>query len=263
MIRRRSTYWLLGGLAGTAHGHGLDETQGETVLCAELQELLDLPVVDPRHDHGVDADRLESRPAGRRETAQHLIEPPPGHLREDLRPQTVQAGIQAPHAGLIEGFGQGVHPGAVAGQGQIVQARQYRQARGQPRQIAPHQGLTAGQAHMADAQPGEGAHHAGDLVEIEPVLGFLEALKALGQAVTAAQVAAVGHGETQIGDLAAEWVGQWLGRHGAGLFIVLPLDRLSADQVETLRTGRMPRPTLGGEHQVIRNRRRLNDTVRL
>jgi hypothetical protein len=57
---------------------------------------------------------------------------------------------------------------------------------------------------MTHAQGGEGAHHAQNLVEVEPARRLLEPLETLGQAVAAAQIALIGNGQAQIVDAAAE-----------------------------------------------------------
>jgi hypothetical protein len=185
----------------------------KAVVRAVAEDVFDLLVVDAAHDDGIDANRGEADRACRRDAAQHLVEIASGHLLEDLGAQAVEADIEPAHAGTIQRLGERLHAGAVAGDGEIVEAGQGGQAGSQLGQVAPHQRLAAGDAHTADPQRGEGADDAGDLFEVEPVLGLLEPLEAFRQAIAAAQVAAVGDGQAQVRDTSAKGVGEGLVVH--------------------------------------------------
>jgi hypothetical protein len=64
---------------------------------------------------------------------------------------------------------------------------------------APHQRLTAGQAQLSDAEPDERAAHAVELFQGQQ-LGFRQEGHLFRHAVDAAEVAAVGDRNAQIGD---------------------------------------------------------------
>jgi hypothetical protein len=76
------------------------------------------------------------------------------------------------------------------------------------RQIPAHQGLATGKPYVVDAQPGKGRYDPLDLVEAQPVIRFLEAPEALGQAVETPQVALVDHRQAQVFHPPAERVDQ-------------------------------------------------------
>jgi hypothetical protein len=96
---------------------------------------------------------------------------------------------------------------AVGGERQI-QRRDVRQHRHQPVQVAPHQRLAAGEAHLLHAQAGEQARQARGLLEPEHFLVRQELEVAVEgfprHAVHAAEVAAVGDRDAQVAQAAAE-----------------------------------------------------------
>ena len=72
------------GLTGCAHRHGLDQPQGEAAFGTVGEDGVDLVVVHPAHDQGVDPNRREAGRLGGLDTAQNLIQVAPGDLLEDL-----------------------------------------------------------------------------------------------------------------------------------------------------------------------------------
>jgi hypothetical protein len=84
---------------------------------------------------------------------------------------------------------------------------------GEIREVAAHERLAAGQAHVVDAHLGEQSDEADDLLEGQDVVA-LEPGEPLGRhAVLAAEVAAVGDRHAEVGDPAAVAVYQRLPGH--------------------------------------------------
>jgi len=96
---------------------------------------------------------------------------------------------------------------AVGGQGHLVDSLDRHQARDERGKIAADERFAAGQPNRADAQQGRRPHHANDLLVAEQVLPR-EKERFGGHAVAAADVAAVGHADPQIGVPTAEAVDQ-------------------------------------------------------
>ena len=93
---------------------------------------------------------------------------------------------------------------AVGGERELLEraALQMARQRGDQRHdAAPHQRLAAGQPQLAHAARDEGAAQAVEFLEREQV-GLRQERHVLRHAVDAAEIAAVGHRDAQIGDLA-------------------------------------------------------------
>ena len=86
------------------------------------------------------------------------------------------------------------------------------QAFNQPHDAAPDQGLATGQAQLAHALADEGAAQPVELFQRQQLLLGQEG-HLLGHAVDAAEIAAIRHGDAQIGDRPAERVDQRCRRH--------------------------------------------------
>ena len=91
-----------------------------------------------------------------------------------------------------------------------VHAREHRH---EPRELAPHERLAAGEAQVGDAHPREHAHHSLDLLEAQD-LRAVEPGQAVGRhAVLAAEVAAVGDRDPQVRDQPAVAVHEGFDAH--------------------------------------------------
>jgi hypothetical protein len=85
--------------------------------------------------------------------------------------------------------------------------------------FSAQQGLAAGQAQALEAQAGEQADQPLDLVEGQPVVGFLEALEAFRDAIGATQVAAVRDGEPEVFDASSKAINQGVHELSIDLFL--------------------------------------------
>src|SRR5262249_28193087 len=99
---------------------------------------------------------------------------------------------------------------AVGGQRQLFQRSRVevaRQGTKQPQDVLAHQRLAAGDPELLDALGDKGRAHAVELFEREQILLGQEG-HMLGHAIGAAEVAAVGDGNTQVRDMATEGIDQ-------------------------------------------------------
>ena len=94
-----------------------------------------------------------------------------------------------------------------------MDARNGGQAPDQHRQIAPHQRLAAGHTQLIDSQPHGDAREPLDLFEAQDLAARNELDAFLRHAIEAADIAAVGDTDPQIGMDAAVRVNQWGGVH--------------------------------------------------
>ena len=193
--------------AELADRHGLDQAQDEAPRDAVFGHRLDLLVRGVGQRDHVDLDLPEAEPAGRLQPVEDLRQHvAPGDLRHAAAVKRIQAHVEPRHAGTPQVAGKLGQPGAVGGQGQIADARHRGQAGGELRQIAAQQRFAAGQPDALDALAGKDTGEPLELVEAQPLAGFVVALETFGHAVGAAQVAAVGDGQPQIADVSAQAV---------------------------------------------------------
>ena len=92
----------------------------------------------------------------------------PGDVAEALRVEAVEADIHPPDAGGVEHVGEAGEPGAVGGQGQLVEpvADPLAEPRDQVADPAPHQRLAAGQPDSPHAAGDEEVGELDDLLEL-------------------------------------------------------------------------------------------------
>ena len=196
-------------LAGRPHRHGFDEVEDEAVLDAERDHIVQIGVVDAFERNHVDFDALETGFFGGGDAFQYLRQAvAAGDAGHAVAAQAVEADIEAAHACRAQGAGLLAEAGAVGGQGNVFDAGLTADFGGQFGQALAQQGFAAGEAETFGAQPREGGGNAGGFFYGQPVFRHGKALKAFGQAVSAAQIAAVGYGNSQVIDGAAEWVCQ-------------------------------------------------------
>jgi hypothetical protein len=90
-----------------------------------------------------------------------------------------------------------------------------REHRHQPRELATHERLAAGQPDVGDAHRGQQPDQPLDLLEVQDLVALEPRQPLRRHAVLAAEVAAVRHRDAQIGDLASVTVDEWLESHAA------------------------------------------------
>jgi hypothetical protein len=103
---------------------------------------------------------------------------------------------------------------AIGGEGKLVEtaAEMPGEPLEQPHDVPPHQRFAAGQPELAHALGDKGGCQPVDLLERQDVLARQEG-HGLGHAIDAAEVAAVGDRDPQIGDVPAEGVDHGLSGH--------------------------------------------------
>ncbi len=109
-------------------------------------------------------------------------------LLEPIAPQRVEADGHSVQSGASQRFGVPWQQDAVRRQAQVVDLGVRRESLDDPRQLAPHQRLAAGEPHLVDAEIGEGLHQPADLLDVENVLPRQPDVILAGHAIIAAQV---------------------------------------------------------------------------
>ena len=163
-----------------------------------------------------------ARPGGLRgiDPGQHLVELAPARDRAELvRVERVERDVDALHAAVGELGGVFRQLRAVGGERQLVEpvAEMARERAHQGHDGAPHQRLAAGQPQLAHAARDERAAQPVELFEREQVL-LRQERHVLRHAVDAAEIAAVGHRDAQIGDRPLERIDQRRRLDGGGAF---------------------------------------------
>ena len=197
-----------------AHIHVFDEAHNVTAALEAAGQVHKRVIVDSALDHAVDFQGLEACLFRGSDAVEH-----PRHSRflaiqrlEDAVIQRVKADCQPVEAGVKEGLRMTAQVVAVGGQGNVVNAFQRCEPADQRRQVGPEQRFTAGQAQLADAQVGEEAHEAKELVVGQKL--FLVEEVVIGakdfsrHAVGAAEIALVYNRYAQIAQGAPETVNE-------------------------------------------------------
>ena len=197
-----------GFLADLAHGHDLDEGQVEALVAAPADQAVELVVVDALEGDSVDLDR-QPRPLGRFQALHDPVQlAPAGDRGELVRIERVERDVDPPHPQVGQLPGVAGQLAAVGGQGQLVERPALEVARevaDQAHDVAPDQGLAAGQAQLAHALAHEGAAQAVQLLEAQD-LGLGQEGHVFRHAVDTAEVAAVSDRNPEIGDRPAEGI---------------------------------------------------------
>ncbi len=181
--------------ADIAHRHDLDEDEVEAFLAAPGDQAIELVVIDALEGDRVDLDG-EAGALGRRQTVLHHVEPAPSRDRGELRRiERVDRNVDTPHAAILEFVGKAGELAAIGRQGQLVERAALPMAAECPEQahdVAPHQGLAAGQAQLAHTEAHEGGAQPVELLEAED-FRLRQKSHVFGHAIDAAEVAAVRH----------------------------------------------------------------------
>ena len=175
----------------------------------ELEQRNDLVVVDAANDHRVDLEARE-RIDGRVDAGEHarqLVET--RQLHEAIALQRVEADRQAMQAGALEIVHGRREQHRVGRHREIANPVLARQPLDQRRQVAAEQRFAAGQPHLVDAETQELIDEPIDLLELQDVLARQPDVVLLGHAVLAAQVAAIGDRQPEIGQRPLVGVENW------------------------------------------------------
>ena len=202
--------------------HVFDETHDEIAIAGELGEGFDFTVVDAADEDGVDFDGLEARRLRGVDAGHYFAE---GFGARDFFElalvEGIEADIDAIQAGgeeSIETIGEEV---AVGCDGKIGDAHFF-ESGDEIFDAFADQRLAAGDADFADAFGDENASKALELVPVEEFVAGHVIFRIGGAAIDAAKIAAIGDGDAQVGDGAAEFIGEGhpligFGRVGNGL----------------------------------------------
>ena len=179
-------------------------------VAAPGDEVVQLVLVDALERDGVDLDPEPGLDRGV-DAVHHLGEAAPaGDLRELRGVERVERDVDPPDAAVGELGREAAELAAVGGQRQLLERAGLEVARHgaeEGHDALAHQRLAAGDPELLDAEADEGRAEPVELLERQQ-LGLGQELHVLGHAVDAAEVAAVGHRDAQVGDRARERVDQ-------------------------------------------------------
>ena len=196
-------------MGGAADVHVFDKAYLGIDLFAVFDQVDEFVVVVPLHGHRVELQAGEPDLTGCLDALQHAgVRGAAGQFREPLRAQGVEADGDAVQTcrKQVGGLVGKQHP--VGGQRQIVEAGIGGQHLDKHWQVAAQQRLAAGEADFLHPQLGKQANQGVHLLERQQVLARQPDVLLFGHAVLAAQVAAVGDGEAQVGHGPVEHVGE-------------------------------------------------------
>ena len=182
-----------------AEGHELDEAGRGPAAPGVPGERSELVLVDSREDHRVDVEAPEAGRRGGVEAAEDApqVRSRPAQPGQASGVEGVERHVERAHARLPQRPGQVAQPVAVGGERHLLDPRGGARVGGDRHQLAAQRRLAAGQADPPHPQAGEDPDQPGDLgpgEEVAPLLVFR------GRAVAAAEVAAIGEGEAEVGD---------------------------------------------------------------
>ncbi|MNN07817.1 hypothetical protein D3C81_1206520 [compost metagenome] len=126
---------------------------------------------------------------------------------EALALQAVHAHVQRGQAGAVPARQAARQQRAIGGDGHLADARHGRHRGDDLVQVLAQAGLTTGKTDLGHPQHGKRAHQARDLVHRQKARAAI-GLVAIGQAVTATEVAGLGQRQAQVGKAAPESVGE-------------------------------------------------------
>ena len=180
--------------------HLLDEAQLVVALDAPGEQLAGLVVVETTHQHGVDLDRPEARSSRGLEAGDDVVQAVATcHLVERVRPDGVEADVDAIEAGVGQRLGRAGEAQSVGRDGQLEGRIDGARTSDDVDQTTSYEWLTPGEPHLAHPEPlGGDTHQADDLVVTEDVV-VRQPFEPFGwHAIAASEVASVGQRDTKI-----------------------------------------------------------------
>jgi hypothetical protein len=188
--------------------HLLDEAQLVAARDGPLEEIRRLVVVDAAHEHRVDLDGREPRCRGGVDAVEHAVEERPARDEpERLGVHGVERDVDPVEPRVLERLRARGQADRVGRERDLGPVGERRAGRDDLDEVASQQRLTAREAHLPHAEVARpDAHEPLDLGELQRLPVGREG-EALGRhAVGAAQVAAVGERDAEVGRAAAEGV---------------------------------------------------------
>ncbi|GAA3239725.1 hypothetical protein GCM10020256_61080 [Streptomyces thermocoprophilus] len=135
-----------------------------------------------------------------------------GEGLEDIGAQGVEGDVDPVEAGCLQGGGGALEADAVGGEGHLRAGGESRDALDDADEAGPQEGFAAGEADLGDAECADGDVDQADDLVVRQQVGLGQPLQALfGHAVGAAQVAAVGQRDPQVGGHSAVGVDEHVG----------------------------------------------------
>jgi hypothetical protein len=195
-------------VADIAHRHDLDEGQIHVARFAPLDQREQLVLVEALEGDGVDLDPQPGLLRGV-DALDHLRQAAPaGDVGKFLLVERVERDVHPAHACGVEIVCETLKLAAIGGECEFLEiARIEMPGHGVKEGHDPlaHQGLAAGDAQFFHAHAHEGRAHAVELLERQQLFLGQEG-HVFRHAIDAAKIAAVGHGDAQVGDGSLERV---------------------------------------------------------
>src|SRR5580704_15100766 len=186
--------------------HKLDESHDDAALACEFGEGFDFVVIEATDEHGVYFCGSEPRALCRVNSSHDVGERlGASDTFESAGIERIQADIDAAKSGGQEPFAAFSQQVAVGGHRKVFDAESVK-----PRDVIldafTNQRLTASDANFANAEAQKNARQAVELGPGENFVVISIIFRVSGAAIDAAKIAAVGDGDAEVGDLAAEFV---------------------------------------------------------
>ena len=195
--------------------HEFDEAHGDAFFAREHAEGDDLVFVEAAHQHAVHFQRPQPGAARGANAGEHVIVSVghAGDAGEAVGIDRVHGNRDAGQAGILERLREIGEQMAVGGERDVERARRrFGVGRAELGEVAneihdafAQKRLAAGEANLGDAHPDKHARHAQIVGERQVAV---ERALVAGAAIDTLVVAAVGDGDPQVGDGAAEFVGE-------------------------------------------------------
>ena len=214
MIRSRisaaGTTWSELQVASGVEGHELDESHPDAPFAAECGEVDDLAVVDAAHHDAVDLHRVEPGVESGVDPGEDAVEVVAARERQEhVGAERVERDVDPAESGGSEIVGHLRQLHAVRGHGDVdLEGGEHRH---EAREMGSERGLPAGDPHRVEAVALHAHPHDPGLLLVGEELLAGQPLHALGgHAVGAAEVAAVGDRDPQVGHPTSERIDQRL-----------------------------------------------------
>jgi len=195
-------------IAEIAHGHDLDPREIHALRRTPFGHREQFVLVEAFQCDGIDLDPKASG-ARRLDALQNLPQAAPsGYAGEPVGVESIERNVYAAHAGRVKVRREPVKLRTVGGQRKLLHRATSEMARHGPEErdyIFPHKRFAACDAELPDAKSDEGRAEPVQFLKREE-FPFRKKRHVLRHAVDAAEIAAVGDRNAQIGDGAGEWI---------------------------------------------------------
>ena len=218
------------------HGHEFDEAHIQPAFGGKAQKVRQFVIVHAAHGHGVELERRVMLLKGVQGVHDARQEVATGYGSEAFGPQAVQRKVDA-HSQFLEQGSVGREHDPVGGEAQVYVRMCGAQAGQKFGKALAYKGFAPGKPNLVHPHGREQVNHFLHFFITHDMV--MRDKSVVHPAVTAAQIAAVGHGKAQIMDFASERIPQggillvFLGDHGT----VLSSSAAAGGELSSIRGG--------------------------